>query len=293
MPRVANNANAVNNQVKMETDTAGGDQNGSPVNGGKPKPAWLSKIQAGGVKKVPKDVQKRRRNFRLGRLVAPKPPMAALQEVIRPEEISFGAFISDPLSRLWKISATYDNQKFEGVGPTKNIAKNICSENVLQYISFKACEKDSSGDMNRGSQGEEHKPWTALASVALFKMFNDWQAQGAVIPPDLMKTAAQSVAPMEEEKPKAVKTKPEKKLPEDPTSRHPVQLLHEMLGPMQFEFTQDGLPPNVLYTCTVTVNDVVYSGAAKNKKEAKKECAKDIMLKVYNVSYVKEEAMTS
>ena len=26
-----------------------------------------------------------------------------------------------------------------------------------------------------GPQGEDDTPWTALASVALFKLFNDWQ----------------------------------------------------------------------------------------------------------------------
>ena len=90
MPRVATN-NAANTPVKMDTDAAAaapaavaGAENGTAA---KPKPDWLSKIQEGGIKKPPKDVLKRRRNFRLGRMVAPKQPVCALQELIRQERV--------------------------------------------------------------------------------------------------------------------------------------------------------------------------------------------------------------
>ena len=33
---------------------------------------------------------------------------------------------------------------------------------------------------------EEVTPWTALASLALFKLFNDWQAQGIHLPAELL-----------------------------------------------------------------------------------------------------------
>eukprot|EP00088_Acartia_fossae_P018463 TRINITY_DN2067_c0_g1_i1.p1 TRINITY_DN2067_c0_g1~~TRINITY_DN2067_c0_g1_i1.p1 ORF type:complete len:362 (+),score=120.53 TRINITY_DN2067_c0_g1_i1:102-1088(+) len=326
----------------METDAAAAAGAGAENGAAKPKPDWLSKIQEGGIKKPPKDVLKRRRNFRLGRMVAPKQPMVALQELIRQEDITFESYISDPMSRLWKIGAMYDGQKFEGVGPTKNIARNICCENVLQYIAFKACEKDSSSEMPKGSQGEEHKPWTALASVALFKMFNDWAAQGALVPPELMKTvappannAAAAAGAMEADAGGAAPGQPqmmpmapwaaggrpggapqmswtgvpqfgggqkpakqkkprgpaangdgaaEKPLPADAATKHPVAVLNEMLGAQTFDFTQDGAPPNHVYICTVNVNGTVYTGSAKSKKEAKKMCAKDAMLKIYNIA---------
>lgn len=33
----------------------------------------------------------------------------------------------------------------------------------------------------------DETPWAQLASLALFKLFNDWQAQGHVLPPELLK----------------------------------------------------------------------------------------------------------
>ena len=62
---------------------------------------------------------------------------------------------------------------------------------VLQYITTKSClgAKDNEGDDEdmEGNQenGEKSKqpelesetPWVSLASLALFKLFNDWQAQ--------------------------------------------------------------------------------------------------------------------
>ena len=62
---------------------------------------------------------------------------------------------------------------------------------VLQYITTKSClgAKDDEGDDEdvEGNQenGEKSKrpemesetPWVSLASLALFKLFNDWQAQ--------------------------------------------------------------------------------------------------------------------
>ena len=34
---------------------------------------------------------------------------------------------------------------------------------------------------------EDETPWMQLASLALFKLFNDWQAQGFVMPTELWK----------------------------------------------------------------------------------------------------------
>lgn len=289
-------------------------------------PAWLSKIKEGGVKKVPKDVQKRRRNFRLKKMLTPKPPMMVLYELVNNTDIQFQPYVPDQVNKLLKISATYDGQTFEGIGPNKSIAKNICSERILQHIAFKSCTKteheqehvqtehepehvQSEQENNKGAFGEEETPWTALASVALFKLFNDWEAQGATLPPELMKSKRMGMAqdsdePMEgvsvkeevsyqrengEEKkkkePKEKKPKGPKTLPADPTSRHPVQLLNEMEGQLEYLTTLEGAPPNTLYTFTVVHCDNKYTGTAKNKKEAKKLAAQAALAAIHNVFY--------
>jgi len=266
----------------------------------KEMPAWLSKIKEGGVKKIPKDVQKRRRNFRLKKMLTPKPPMMVLFELVDHNQIQFENFISDPMTRLLKITARYDGKEFEGIGPSKSIAKNICSEQILQHIAFKTCIKDAEKDdgKGRGSQGEEETPWTALASVALFKLFNDWQAQGVNLPSELMKSKApvshDQDEPMamegmpvikKEKKPKNKDKKEPKQLPENPTSRHPVQLLNEMEGQLQYDTSTEGAPPNAVFTLAVTVKDQTYVGTAKNKKDAKKIAAQAALEALYGVVY--------
>ena len=62
---------------------------------------------------------------------------------------------------------------------------------VLQYITTKSClgakdddgdDEDMDGNQENGDKSkrpemESETPWVSLASLALFKLFNDWQAQ--------------------------------------------------------------------------------------------------------------------
>ena len=60
----------------------------------------MFQIKEGGVKKVSKEVQRRRRNYRLKKMLSPKPPMMVLFELVKPNEIQFENFISDPVDWL-------------------------------------------------------------------------------------------------------------------------------------------------------------------------------------------------
>jgi len=306
MPYRNYNKPVVANPAPVVQDTPVADTK-LPTNGdAKEVPAWLSKIKEGGVKKIPKDVQKRRRNFRLKKMLTPKPPMMVLFELVNHTEVQFDNFIADPMSRLLKVTAHYDGKSFEGIGPNKSIAKNICSEQILQHIAFKSCMKDAESpeETRTGSHGEEETPWTALASIALFKLFNDWQSQGVVLPAELMRKSGQVTAinasqddPMtgtgemkSEQSPKPKKrTNPSgepKQLPENPTSRHPVQLLNEMEAEITYNATVAGAPPNCMFTMTVTCHGgLSFSGSAKNKKDAKKIAAQNALASIYNVVY--------
>ena len=93
---------------------------------------------------------------------------------------------------------------------------------------------------------EDETPWLQLASLALFKLFNDWQAQGYVIPAELLKNPNDPNNPAAPGSvsqdvtmnavagggPKAPKQP--KKVPDNPTERHPVQLLNELRGGVVF-----------------------------------------------------------
>lgn len=291
MPRVSNSRvtevkpAVVGGAVSMDLDNGAA---GAPK---KEVPEWLSKIKQGSVKKIPKHVQRKRRNYRLGKLLVPKPPLGVLNEITSADQVVFENVISDPVTHLMRITAKYDGVTFEGIGPTKNIAKNICSENILQYIAFQACKKDQNGGTVQGSHGEEETPWTALARVALFKMFNDWQAKGTQVPPELINanlafTSHAGGAGAGAQTQVQHKPRPDKKLPEDAASRNPVQLLHEMMGPLNFETQTEGAPPTLVFNVAVTIDGQRFSGTSTNKKEAKRHCAAAANLKLYGINYV-------
>merc|ERR1711978_572939 len=85
----------------------------------------------------------------------------------------------------------------------------ICAEQVLQYITTKSClgakddegdDEDMEGNQENGEKSkrpemESETPWVSLASLALFKLFNDWQAQGYQLPPGIFRGGPSSANP--------------------------------------------------------------------------------------------------
>jgi len=313
-------------EMKVEGAEGGGAE--------KKKPSWLNRSKEGGIKKLPKEVVRRRRNFRLKKMLTPKAPIMVLNELLGQTKVIYE--VSEPTPQvirtqpaLYTARTEYDNQTFTGLGPRKEIAKNICAEQVLQYITTKSClgakdddgddeEMDGNqenGDKSKRPEMESETPWVSLASLALFKLFNDWQAQGYQLPPGIFrgsgsgstvvnpnaaaisaKVAAGGRAAVNASQPPQVAAAPkqkkpaapkgEKSLPENPQTKHPVQLLNEMSGPLVYEQTgQTGVPPNCIFTMAVTVNGTTYSGQGKSKKEAKKAAAISAVAEIYDVHY--------
>ena len=48
-------------------------------------------------------------------------------------------------------------------------------------------QQDETGNPLKPNQMTDETPWAQLASLALFKLFNDWQAQGYIVPPELLR----------------------------------------------------------------------------------------------------------
>jgi len=282
---------------------------------GEKKKPWLQRTKEGGVKKIPKEVQKRRRNYRLKKMLTPKAPIMVLHELLGQTSVQYE--VAEPASprvpnmaALYTAKTTYDDQTFSGMGPSKSIAKNICAEQVLQYITTKSCtnvktEDEESNQENGGGRQrrdlETDTPWVSLASLALFKLFNDWQAQGYVVPAGMMRgnqfntpepvvdikvEDGEAQTPRKKKKSKDGEPKGEKTLPENAQEKHPVQLLNEMAGPLVYEQTgQTGTPPACIFTLSVTVNGETFSGQGKSKKEAKKAAAVNAVGSLYNIYY--------
>merc|ERR1719295_1712981 len=61
-------------EMKLEGAEGGGAE--------KKKPSWLNRSKEGGIKKLPKEVIRRRRNFRLKKMLTPKAPIMVLNELL-------------------------------------------------------------------------------------------------------------------------------------------------------------------------------------------------------------------
>lgn len=52
-----------------------------------------------------------------------------------------------------------------------------------------------------------------------------------------------------------------KKLPDNPTDRHPVMLLNQLRPSLIFnDVNMQGVPPNVVFTMSVTIDGIPYQG---------------------------------
>ena len=202
-----------------------------------------------------------------------------------------------------------EGETFSGTGPSKQIAKNICAEHVVQYVVTKKCTESKvkvvPTDPESKPPMEDETPWLQLASLALFKLFNDWQAQGFVIPNELMKNPNEAGntgngtvvpvtgngngnmdvtmgnAPLAAQKPKQAK-----KMPDNPTERHPVQLLNELRGGVTFTVVgSSGVTPNIIFTLGCEIDGTQYTGVGRNKKDAKKHCAMEALKVLYQIQY--------
>jgi len=282
-----------------------------------------NKQDGGGVvKRLPKAVMKKRNNFRLRRMLAPKAPLMVVNELVEQGPVKY-IFVEPPsqpapgMPKLYTAEATLMGETFSGTGPTQVIAKNICAEHIIQAIVTKKCNenkvKEECGESAAGGgRQEDETPWGALASLAIFKLFNDWQSQGCVLPPDVLNVPTANMARsfMAQAAQQAgsgaggeggsvvhldftneagafhdFTQRPAKNMPVNPTEKHPVQLLNELRGVVQYDLQQTGEVPHCVFTMTCEVEGANYSGEGRSKKEAKKACAKKVLEAVYDITY--------
>jgi len=289
---------------------------------------------------VPNSVKRKRINFRLRKVIVPKSPIMVLNEMVGAVNYNFvdthppmPNMPNQPPMQLFTAACTVEGVNFQGTGPSKQIAKNICAEHCIQHIvtkrvaesKTKAAEaakqfvKTDSSDNNGAAAAAggglpeglkphemtDETPWAQLASLALFKLFNDWQAQGFAIPAELFKppdyfnnqgtappmkgasgpdgqTAGAAAAAAAGQP----RNTPCKKVPDNPTSRHPVQLLNELRGTISYQLVeQRGDPPNCVFIMGAEIEGKPYHGEGKNKKDAKKAVALEILKEVHNITY--------
>jgi len=158
----------------------------------------------GGVSKpkpVSAAVRKKRMNFRLRKILTPKSPLMVLNEIVGGVNYTFvdtpSTMLTPGIPHLFTAQCEIEGETFSGTGPSKQIAKNICAEHVIQFVVTKKCTEKKPPVVDPANPDakppmEDETPWLQLASLAMFKLFNDWQAQGFVIPQELMKNTSEA-----------------------------------------------------------------------------------------------------
>ena len=258
-------------------------------------------------KPIPNSIKKKRTNYRLRKVIVPKAPLMVLNEMVGSVNYSFLNTPPIPNNignmqpmQLFTAQCVVYGDTFTGTGPSKQIAKNICAEHAIQAVVVKkskeAKEKqqtDAEGNPLKPNQMEDETPWAQLASLALFKLFNDWQAQGKTVPSDLWKVPDGKDKDDSMEDPRwndlvgmAKTQKPAKKIPDNPTDRHPVQLLNELRGGVMFNLVSEvGTSPSITFTIGVEIDGKTFIGEGKTKKEAKKNCAIEVLKQCHGIVF--------
>ena len=263
---------------------------------------------------VPNSIKRKRVNYRLRKFVAPKSAVMILNEMVGAVNYRF-VDTPPPLYesyafaghlQLFTAQCSIEGMTFQDTGPSKSIAKNLCAERAIQFVVSKKCadpdQQQHMAKMRRMQQQmmqqnvmTEEVPWAQLASLGLFKMFNDWQSKGWIMPPELRtgpefqkdKTPAEGdfIGPVQPNQNSNSVRKP----PENPTDRHPVQLLNEMRGNIPYNLVeQRGVHPNVVFVIAVTVDGREFRGEGKSKKDAKKAAALQCLRELHDISYPEE-----
>merc|ERR1712179_890337 len=144
-----------------------------------------------------------------------------------------------------------------------------------------------------------------LASIAIFKMLNEWEAAGYELPQALADVlySQQLVVPVKQrmdwirgsnmgyqtpitggvntacrKRPMAMPSE------ENIEAKNPVSFLNEIRGATEYILLGTwGSGHDTVFTMGVNIDGVAYSGSGPNKKDAKRNCAKEILGKVYSI----------
>jgi len=217
--------------------------------------------------------------FKLRRSIQPRPMLSVLNELSAGTKPLF-EYLDVPMvereRRAWQgdmpveevgcyeCKCTIGELEFIAEGHTKPDAKVYVTELAVQGLIAKKCELNETEGVGNS---EDNCPWAAIASLALHKLFTDWQSQGYTLPKELENLPADSGSSSGGGGPSI--------LDED---KNPLQRVNEMAGKMKltldFELTGEVGPPNdKVFTMSVGVGGLTFSGTGKNKKAARHAAA--------------------
>ena len=74
-------------------------------------------------------------------------------------------------------------------------------------------------------------------------------------------------------------------MPSTLEQKNPVAFLNEIRGNVVYSLLGSwGTGPNMVFSMGTNIDGKPYSGTGPNKKEAKKNCAKDVLAKLYRIN---------
>merc|ERR1711953_1309255 len=223
-------------------------------------------------------------SFKLRRSILPRQPLTILYELAggKPQFDFYDVPYEERERRAWQMGCDTEDigcyecrcrvqgLEFIGEGVTKNQAKESVTEIAIQGLITAKCEMP-------GVEGEDHCPWPQIASLALYKLYNDWQSQGYELPRELT-TLAGCTEPRSAQQAASGGPSSEGNFNHREVIKAPLQILNEMAGKMQINVELEcvgevGTPCDKVFTFSVRIKDKVYSGQAKSKKLAKQAAA--------------------
>ena len=268
-----------------------------------PRPFPLNKARYGRINKrkkmakmfkappvvaVSKSERKDIANAKLRRVIYPKTPVWILRELameLNTEEIysysePVDEIVEGQTMKLIPCEVQINGGIYCGSGPDQEISQMLAAENAIQGLTAQAIT--GAPPNAETSDPLDNAPWAALASLGLFKLFNDWQNRGFGLPLHTTPSAMSAGRAVEHESSSQV-ARSCKNMPEDPTSKHPVSLLNEVF-------------PGTPMTCTVNqekdqfemsacIQGRTFVGVGRSKKEAKKLCAMEALKELKNIDY--------
>jgi len=169
--------------------------------------------------------------------------------------------------------------EFIAEGNTKPEAKTAVVEIAIQGLISVKCQKN---DDEGVGVNEDNCPWSLLASLALYKLYNSWQSQGYSLPPELTSVPGEGQGYSNTHSGSrsggygvgSNKVIIQTGIIEKPALQVVNEMASRMNMTLDFHLTSEvGNPNDKVFTMAVKVGEKTYSGQGKNKKSAKQAAA--------------------
>jgi len=220
---------------------------------------------------------------RLRRMIAPKPPCQILKELVGAQHVQYNTlgpqFSEDSPGESTMIACEViiHGKTFQGSAPSPDLAANMAAETAIQALVMQMVQ----AGIGTGTEPADLAPWPALASLAIFKMFNDWNSRtGFTLPVPAHSNPPRAPVSLDQPRPAPQPSK----MPQDPASKHPAMLVNELHPAAEFSITQVGGPCSK-FTIQVEIDGQSFEGEGKSKKEAKKACCMSALKSIHGIEY--------